>query len=75
MFKNITYHFGKLVIVVAILIASSVPAHAWEYTDFLVVSGPSLVQGPYAPSDGTYTPDYSTFPYWVGSFNFNFTIN
>ena len=29
MFKNITYHFGKLVIVVAILIASSVPAHAW----------------------------------------------
>lgn len=74
MFKNITYHFGKLVIVVAILIASSVPAHAWEYTDFLVMSGPSLVQGPYAPSDGTYTPDYSTFPYWVGSFNFNFTI-
>ena len=65
---------GKLAIVAAISIASSVPAHAWEYSDFIVLSGPYLNQIAYAPADPTNVPDYSTHPYWAGEYAFNMGI-
>ncbi len=73
MFKIITFNrFGKLAIAAAISLASSVPALAWEYSDFIVMSGPKLTQVAYAPSSGATAPDYSTFPFWAGAFDYSF---
>lgn len=70
MFKKIT--FSKLAVAAAISLASSVPAHAWEYSDFIVMSGPDLTQVAYAPSSGAVAPDYTSFPYWAGAFDYSF---
>ena len=75
MFKiNTLKSFGKLAMTAVIAFAASVPALAWEYSDFIELGEPTLSQVAFAPSVGSETPDYSSFPYWVGSFHYFFTL-
>ena len=72
--NNTLKSFGKLAMTAVIAFAASVPALAWEYSDFIELGEPTLSQVAFAPSVGSETPDYSSFPYWVGSFHYFFTL-